>query len=184
MAEFEPAFNFVLVNEGEFVDSPNDSGGATKFGLSLRFLRMLPVENLRRYGIFESAEGLGVGVVRDLTIGQAQLIYKGEFWDGLPFKDIEYQRVCNYYFDMCINFGVRQATKLLQRSIWAACLDRTLLRDDGICGERTIGWVNRVGTGLIPVLVANRASFCRLVAEIRPKDRGFLNGWIERCYRI
>jgi hypothetical protein len=36
----------------------------------------------------------------------------------------------------------------------------------------------------MPALMAEHAGFCRLLAEIRPKDREFLNGWLKRCYRF
>ncbi len=182
-SDFQPAIDFVLANEGGFVNNLNDSGGATNFGLSLRFLRGIADEKLRRYGIFEAAEGLGVGVIESLTKAQAELIYVGEFWNEGLFEGIGCQRVCNYFFDMCVNLGIHQATLLLQRGIWAAGFDNTVLRDDGVFGVRTLGSMNDFGETLLPVLVAMRASFYRLLVEIRPKDREFLNGWLKRCYR-
>jgi lysozyme family protein len=186
MAEASLAIDYVLLREGGFVDNAADSGGATNFGLSLRFLRSLKSENLRRYGIFESAEELGIGTVHDLTVEQAKLIYKGEFWDEAPFANIESQKLCNYYYDMCVNMGLHQATQLLQRALWTTCagINHTTLRDDGILGQRTIGYVNECKEELLPILVDMRVGFYKQLVESKPKDREFLNGWLNRCYQV
>ena len=181
MSNFDEAVNYILAREGGLSENPNDSGGITNFGVSLRFLREVPQDRLRRYSIFEPVTEQ---TIRDLVVEQAKTIYKGEFWNEAPFENIESQKLCNYYFDMAIVSGVHQATKLLQRSIWASQFDRTLLRDDGLLGERTVGYVNAIGEELLPILVAVRASFYRLIAELRPKDKANLSGWLNRCYRV
>lgn len=184
MANFDTAIDYVLGNEGGFVDNPNDSGGATNFGLSLRFLKSLSDEKLRRYGIFDSPEGLGIGVVRELTLDQAKLIYRGEFWDCLPLEKVEAQTLANYLLDMAVHHGIAQATKLVQRGSWAVYHTYGYLKADGVMGSKTLEVLNDLGTSFLPVLIAMRASFCRLIAEIRPKDRENLDGWLKRCYRI
>ena len=73
MSDFNVAVDFVLENEGGLSENPKDTGGITNFGISLRFLRELPNENLRRYGIFEPVTEM---TVRDLTIDQAKFIYR------------------------------------------------------------------------------------------------------------
>ncbi len=181
MSSFDIAVDYVLAREGGLFESEMDSGGTTNFGISLRFLREVPAERLRRYGIFDS---VSEQAIRDLTVDQAKLIYKGEFWDEAPFAEIESQRLCNYYFDMVVVSGISQATRLLQRAICAASLDRSLLRDDGILGERTLKYLNAIGEDLLLTLVAVRESFFRLIAEVRPKDKVHLNGWLNRCYNV
>ena len=41
MADFKQAIAKVLKNEGGYVDNPNDLGGTTNFGISLRFLQSI-----------------------------------------------------------------------------------------------------------------------------------------------
>ena len=39
MSHFDTAIKKVLKHEGGYVDHKNDPGGATKYGISLRFIR-------------------------------------------------------------------------------------------------------------------------------------------------
>lgn len=183
MGDFNKAVDFVLENEKGLSENPNDAGGITNFGISLRFLRELPSENLRRYGIFEIT--MSDQTIRDLTRDQAKFIYRGEFWEVAPFEKIKSQRVCDYVFDMACNCGVAQSIKIIQRSLWAVFFNRDVVKDDGILGEQTLTRLNFLSDNeILPVLIANRASYYRLLAEIRPKDKENLNGWLNRCYRI
>lgn len=182
MSNFEDAIDYVLKREGGFSDNPADSGGTTNFGISLRFLRELNEEAQRKYGIFEP---INEKTVRDLTKEQAVFVYRCEFWQRMPFEEIVDQLVCNYIFDMAVNMGIAQAIKIVQRSLWAVSFSRAYIADDGILGQRTLERLNIIVPDLIlPVLVASRAAFYRLLAEKRPKDRENLNGWLNRCYRL
>lgn len=179
MCEFEKAVEFVLAHEGGLSENVNDSGGTTNFGISARFLREVKDERLRKYGIFTQ---VNEDTIRLLTIEQAKLIYKGEFWDGNHFDEIYSQCVCNYLFDMAVNIGNVQAVKILQRGCIAATFTRGCLSADGLMGENTIGLVNSLGEKLLPVLVAIRAEFYRNLVANRPKDEIFLDGWLNRTY--
>ena len=183
MSQFDDAVEYVLDREkGLEENNVSDSGGITNFGISLRFLRELSPESLRRYGIFEPVSDI---TIRELTRDQAKFIYRGEFWDTAPFGDIKDQRMCNYIFDMAVNMGICQAIKIVQYSLWAIYCTRKFIKDDGILGQDTLYQINLVTVDrLLPVLVANRASFYRLLVEIHPKDRSNLDGWLARTYRI
>lgn len=179
MSEFDQAVDYVLDREGGLSENPNDLGGITNYGISLRFVREIPHDRLRRYSIFEPVTEQ---TIRNLEIPQAKFIYRGEFWDEAPFQDIESQKLSNYLFDMCVNLGTHQGIKLIQRAIWAAAADRGLLKDDGILGERTIRYINSYGDVLLPILIAIRASFYRLIVELQPTQKPNLNGWLNRAY--
>lgn len=47
MSDFDTAVNYVLRNERGLNESKNDRGGITNFGISLRFLKTVPSENLK-----------------------------------------------------------------------------------------------------------------------------------------
>lgn len=185
MADFAAAVAFVLHNEGGFNDDPADSGGATNFGISLRFLREVPAERLRKYGIFAPCETLGVEHIRELTVDQARLIYRGEFWEMAPFENISVQRICNAVFDCCVLHGIVAGIKIMQRCFWAINGHPAETLDDGILGARTTEAVNLYHPDAIVIAFrAEHAGYCRMIAEIRPKDREFLDGWLKRCYTI
>jgi lysozyme family protein len=181
MTAFDEVIDFVLENEGGLSENPNDSGGITNFGISYRFLREMPAERLRRYGIFSA---VNEQTIRDLTIGQAKMVYRDEFWEQAPFEKIENQTLAMYVFDMAVSHGIRQAVKLVQRSVWAIRRSRGCLKDDGILGEKTLRELNEHPLAITMVLIATRASFYRLIVEKHPKNREFLDGWLNRCYRI
>lgn len=179
MSDFEEAVEYVIKMEGGLRENISDGGGITNFGISLRFLREIPTEKLRRYSIFEP---VNEQTIRNLEEPQAKFIYRGEFWDEAPFQVIESQKLCNYFFDMCINLGTHQATKLIQRAVWAKTNDRGVLKDDGILGGRTVEYINSFGEELMPILIAIRASFYRLIVELNPSQKMNLNGWLNRAY--
>ena len=174
MACFEEAVAFVLDNEGGYSDNPNDSGGATNHGISLRFLKTLPVESLKKYGFFGD---LIVDDVKGLSQERAVAIYRGEFWDSAPFEGIKNQHRANYIFDCCVNHGLGTGIKMVQRACWVIHSDFPL-KDDGIMGEKTLFAINNVSLLMIS-LMATRAEFMRGLGKGE-----FLNGWLKRCYRI
>lgn len=90
MAEFEPAIEITLINEGGLVDNPNDPGGVTKYGLSQRTYPSLDIRNL--------------------TVDQAKAIYLRDFW---KFGGIISQAVANKIFDMYVN-EEHEAIKIAQ----------------------------------------------------------------------
>lgn len=188
MAEFKPAVQCVLKAESDmFTNDPADSGGATKYGISLRFLREIPAERLKRYGIFGDPQ---ITDVENLTIGQAELIYEWEFWIHAPFENLHHQPLANYVFSMCVLHGMAQGIKLLQRATWATVGIFSWVTDDGVMGSRTLGTINALLACegdrdiLIAAIMAEHAGFCRMLAEQRPKDGKYLNGWLKRCYEI
>lgn len=181
MANFDEAFNFILPNEGLLVDNENDEGGLTHYGISFRFLKNLPIEKLRSYGIWEDVKK---ETIIDMTLDQAKKIYLGEFWSAAPFDKIENQGIANYVFDMAINMGVAQAIKILQRAIWAALSNYNYVVDDGVMGEKTLKAVQEAGDLLRHTLPSERAGYYRLLVDKFPKNKEFLHGWLTRCYRI
>ncbi len=180
MSQFEQAVQFVLRNEGGLNENAYDAGGITNFGISSRFLREVPLDRLRRYGIFETVDE---NTVRNLTIDQAKLIYHGEFWADV-FEKIDSQVLCNYIFDMTVAHGISSAVKMVQRAMWATAFERGFIKDDGILGTSTLGYINSFGDELLLAIVAIRGEVYRCLAIVNPKNEVFLSGWLNRCYSI
>lgn len=180
MSSFWPAVEYVLKQEGGFVNDPRDSGKATNFGISLRFLKELPFESRKQYGIYDP--DITTETIQNLTVEQARLIYKGEFWHHAPFESIIRQEQCNYIFDMAVNMGIAPAVKCVQRACWAVTRKWELLADDGILGDKTISMINLAGMFLFPALRAERGRFYHDLVEKNPEKKEFLNGWYNRTY--
>lgn len=181
MAVFDPAIALVLENEGGLEDNKADAGDITNFGISLRFLRSIPIETLKAYGIFVT-DAIGADDIRHLTLDQAKALYRGEFWYHAPFCRISNQIVCNYLFDMAVNMGIAPAIKCAQRATWAILKDWEKLPDDGILGSASLDAINSCGPLLLTPLRAERGDFYRNLVEREPHNREFLRGWYDRTY--
>ena len=154
-------------------------------------MREIPTERLKKYGIFTLPENLSKADIEELRVEQAVSIYKCEFWDNAPYEKIDSQLGANYVFDMAVLHGEKQAIQILQRALWAAHQRKNCVMDDGILGEVTILGINSFSFGknilqavLMSALMAERAGFMRLLCVENPKNKEFLDGWLERVYRI
>lgn len=175
MASFDLAIPVVLKHEGGFVDHPADPGGATNFGISLRFLR----------GICASAcydiDGDGdvdAEDVRQLPQELAVDIYRRYFW--LPaYEQIADQAVATKVFDTAVNCGHGAAHRILQRAL---CGVGQRVEIDGKLGPKTLAAVNCTDPSLL--LEAFRAEqikhYERLI-ELDPKRAAFRRGWLARA---
>jgi lysozyme family protein len=187
---FQHALAVVLENEGGLQDDANDPGGTTNHGISLRFLREIPPERLRKYGFFTIGDALNAHDIQELTRAQVEMIYRGEFWVPGNFDkltELQWPALTSYVFDMAVQHGTAQAIKIVQRAIWAYYLHRNYadVFDDGIFGDKTIAQLHLVKAhDFLTLMAAERAGFCRLVVALNPKEKEFLDGWIDRCYRI
>ena len=107
--EFERAVNFVLKEEGGYVDDEFDTGGETNFGISKKSFPNVDIKNL--------------------TIGMAKHLYEVHYWipmkgDGLP------RNIRLIAFDCAVNQGVSFASKSLQEASNA--------KVDGVIGPKTL----------------------------------------------
>lgn len=175
MARFEDAIQAVLDHEGGFVDDPRDPGGATNFGISLRFLAGLA----DGHGDIDRDGDVDAEDVRALTRAQASDLYRARVWDAQRYGEIEDQDVAGKLFDMAVNMGPRQAHKLLQD-----CLRRFgfALARDGVFGPRSLGAVNAADpAALLPCLRGACKHFYLDLIARRPGLARFEKGWLRRA---
>lgn len=92
--DFKSAMRFVMTWEGGYVDDPLDPGGETKYGISKRAHPDVNIVNL--------------------TIQQAQGIYRKNYWDAVRIDCLPaYMRLL--VFDFAVNSGPETATKKMQK---------------------------------------------------------------------
>jgi lysozyme family protein len=91
---FDRAVKFVIAEEGGFVDSPKDPGGATKYGISQKSYPFLNI--------------------RYITVEEAIEIYRTDYWEKLPTLS---DRLGFLVFDAAVNVGVTTAIKMLQQAV-------------------------------------------------------------------
>ena len=180
MAEFNPAFAKLIEMEGDFIDHPDDPGGATNLGISLRWLQSTGDHDL---GDIDGDGDIDYEDIRAMTIVDARKLYKEHWWDKYHYDALPDQAIANKIFDMAVNMGARQAHKLLQRAI-NSVMGKIALKDDGLLGPQS-GQALQVALQNPPALLsamrAQQEGFYRLLAVQNPKLSTFLKGWINRA---
>ena len=88
--KFSEAIEIVLKHEGGYVNSKDDPGGETNYGISKRSFPKYDIKNL--------------------TEEDAKDIYKRHFWDVSKADKVKDELRLDY-FDMCVNMGQRTAVK-------------------------------------------------------------------------
>lgn len=150
--DFKKAVKYVIEDESGYVNHPSDPGGETKYGIAKR-----------------SYPGLDI---KSLTVQDAEKIYFDDFWtdsgvERLP-QNIRYQ-----FFDMAVNHGAHNATRILQRAAG--------VKDDGEIGPNTIRAVQGLSNTR---LAAERSRFFIRIVRNNPSQAAFLEGWINRVFKI
>lgn len=178
---FDHAIRVAFKHEGYYSDDPDDPGGVTKYGISLRAAQQMG--DLDGDGKLDAdINGDGYVDARDirlLTPEKALAIYRRAYWrpvyNQLPVA------VAIKLFDLAINMGPKQAHILLQRA--ARSCTGTHLAEDGIIGRLTLNEINKCYTPTIMAsLRSEAAGFYRQLAAQRPASHKFLKGWLNRAY--
>ena len=107
-------------------------------------------------------------------------IYWSEYWlagrcDRMPWP------LCLAHFDACVNVGVGQAAKFLQRAL--GC------KDDGAIGPRTLAALrgaleNGFANAIAERLVEQREPFYRRLTSNEASQQRFLEGWLNRVENL
>lgn len=174
MASFDIAIKLTLINEGgdKFTEDPMDAGGATKFGISLRFYK----EMINKDATVED--------IKLLTESMARSIYKQHFWENNHYDLIASQPVAFKIFDMAVNMGCGVSNKIAQRALNAVGgAPQTI--EDGIMGVHSISCINSPKTDRMSYMAALKegyASHYRHIVDANPSEEKFLNGWLKRAY--
>ena len=170
----------IVAREGGYVNDPDDPGGATNHGVTLK--------TLQRLGVDLTGDGRVSGAdLRRLTPEKAAEIYVRHFFDetgigGLP------EAVQPSVFDMYVNAGAN-AVRILQRLLNQM---GHRLAVDGALGPRTCAAAEeaaRVDPGLFADAYGiARRNYYYALADARPASRkyarrrdGGKGGWIRRA---
>lgn len=178
MSSFDLAIPIILRHEGGFVNNPADPGGATNFGVSLRWLKA--------QGLLEDLEHLEgdltndnvVAVIKNMTVDIAKGFYQRYWWDAYHYGDIVAQAVATKIFDMAVNLGAPRAHRMVQQA-----LGFSLDQRDGIIGPKTLAELNTMSSLTIIINLQNiQAQFYRNLVAANPARQKFLAGWLNRAY--
>lgn len=177
MAEFKPAFEFVLLHEDASRSGKvtEDAGGRTRFGIAQQFHPELPEE-------FFTGPA-------DEALAQAEQIEEREYWQPMRLGEVKDQSVANKLFDMAVNMGVRQAAVYAQRAAnyllggsgqLPAGISR--LAEDGEIGEKTLAAINALDAAQFHQTLRELSkAHYRHIAAVNPAQAANLDGWLRRA---
>lgn len=178
MSNFDTAIITVLRHEGLFVNDPQDPGGATNFGVSLRWLKS--VGDLDHDGFldgdFDRDGDVDVDDIKKMTKEDAIKLYRTHWWDYYNYERITNQLITTKVFDLAVNMGAKPAHRCLQRAMRA--VNGLCLLEDGIIGIKTLEAVNTVYPDiLLSALKSEAAGFYRSLNKTK-----YIEGWLNRAY--
>lgn len=165
MADFQPAFEKMILNEGGYKNHnvAGDRGGQTYAGIA-----RTRHPNWSGWQLIDKND-----LENEALTGKVFEFYKSEFWDRVKGDQITQQRVASSLFDFAVNAGVGTAAKLAQIVISST--------PDGIIGSKSIAKLNTVDEELFVAKysLAKVARYAQIVMRDRSQGK-FLLGWINR----
>jgi len=162
---FAEALELVLKFEGGYTNNPNDSGGPTNYGITQSV-----------FDSFRKERGQLPYSVKKITKLEVSAIYFQLYWLKGKCDKME-PEVAIFHFDTCVNLGVRQANKLLQRCIGA--------KDDGLIGDITLQQMKQYQEDEIIIkYIKLRKEFYEKIVLKNSKLNVFLNGWMNRVNEL
>ena len=158
LTTFNEIIEVILDHEGGYVDDPTDRGGDTNFGIAKRFYPDVDIKNL--------------------TKEQAKKIYHQDYWRVGKCDEIP-THLRHIYFDMCVNFGISGAIKVLQRAYNGK--HSKDIDVDGKLGPMTLTAIQKLEEERVRAYRVLR--FANLVIK-KPEQERFWYGWFRRAVQV
>ncbi|HTJ50683.1 MAG TPA: glycosyl hydrolase 108 family protein [Cyclobacteriaceae bacterium] len=173
MALFEDALKKTLLNEGGYVNDPDDPGGETYKGVARKIFSKWDgwqiVDSLKQQSGFPSS------LDRNSELqNQIHDFYKVNFWDRISGDDIANQNVAFSIFDFGVNAGVTTSAILAQHVVDA--------NPDGAIGTNTVKAINAMDPEffLASFTIAKIVRYVG-IANKKPASRKYFFGWVSRA---
>ncbi|OEF50990.1 hypothetical protein A1OW_10335 [Enterovibrio norvegicus] len=173
---FQHAMADVFGHEGGFSDNRNDKGGVTNLGISIRFLKTLPIEA----GDINGDGHISESDIVAMDAANASDIYRQFFWEHYRLDEIKSRRVSTKAFNCFVNMRGKTAAQLMQRA--ANDLGANLVVD-GILGSRSIAVLNQLDEHQLMVCLKWRMwEIYKAIIKNDATQSVFEKGWQRRAF--
>lgn len=164
MADIKKFLPILERHEGGFVNHPNDKGGATKYGITLK--------TWINKGYDKNGDGvIDAKDIELLDYADFELI-ASDYWNACKANKIENQSLANFVVDWFYNSGYA-GIKAMQRALNVTA--------DGIIGQKTLDAINYPCNSInFYNLKKARLDFVHNIVTRNPSQKVFLNGWTRR----
>jgi lysozyme family protein len=152
-----------LLVEGGYVNDPDDAGGETNCGITIRtyeyYYKEILKQDMPNHGL------------KEITDKEVSDIYKALYWDKVRGDDLP-SGVDLMVADYAVNSGVSRSAKALQSIL--------NVEQDGIIGSQTIAKTSQLDAHFIlHKLYMLRRQYFFTISSIRNNIK-FLKGWLNR----
>lgn len=165
MADVNKLVPHILKWEGGFVNDPDDLGGATNKGVTIK-----------TYTFFRWRKHQSTPTIDDLkNISDEEFtaILKEMYWDACRADRIESQSVANAIVDWAWNSGTVTAAKELQKVLGVTV--------DGVIGNVTLSAINSIDAEtMFDLIQKTRIAYLERICVSRPANKKFMKGWMNR----
>ena len=171
MKRFEDFMKVIHLQEGgsKFTNDPDDPGGATKYGISLRFLKGTGSD-----GDIDNDGDIDINDVKSLDENLANELYKTYFWNKMNLSLINNDLLKLHLLSHGVNAGTSTAVKILQRILG--------LTVDGKLGKVTAIAANayKDQAKLVQGYASARKVYYDNIVVKNPTLKKYIKGWYNR----
>lgn len=167
MADIKPLIQFISRWEGGFVNDPDDKGGPTNMGVTLKTWKKTGYDK-NNDGVIDEADLQGI--THQEMVG---IVLRPHFWDRWKADYINNQSIANLVVDWMWHSGNR-TIPIVQRIL--------NVKPDGIVGKQTLNAINQYPDQkeLFEMIKMNRINDIHRICQITPSNMKFKRGWMNR----
>jgi lysozyme family protein len=179
MDSYDICLEKLKILEGGFVNDPNDAGGATKWGMSLSFLKKLADVDKDGFvdGDLDRDGDVDIDDINHLTLEDYERIIKVNFWDVQPQGTLAGKIKLQFkLLEMGVHASPLIAMKTLQ---YAAGLSA-----DGVVGIQTLKAIRDIPEDtLVSRFKYHQLRYYNKCIINRPKNFAFMANWTWRAHQ-
>jgi lysozyme family protein len=180
MSDFSAAIPVIMAHEGSptnfWVDDPDDPGGETVWGWSMRTIKHL--------GLTPADLGLPhanffPGCLKQVSKATCESLYKKYFWNQGGYYNVTDQTAATKMMDAAVNMGPKRCAELAQKACNALGSSLTV---DGSLGPKSFSAINsHAPESFIRAFAEEMAAFYERIIIKNPALAKFRKNWLRRA---